>query len=99
MIEFTIIIMVTMALLYPIMMIAITITEKRCKMIFTLVEEYHICPFKFKWQIATWVKYYKGGTILMYMAFPKSELKYLYYRILKEQFPSGVNEAIRKVYL
>lgn len=98
MILFITILIVVIALMYPMFMIAGLVTEKRCKMMFELVEEYHICPFKYKWQIATWVKYYKGGTILMYMSFPKAELKYLYSRILREQFPVGVDKAIRKVY-
>jgi hypothetical protein len=33
------------------------------------------------------------------MSFPKAELKYLYHRILKEKFPTGVDEAIKRVYL
>ena len=99
MIEFIVILMVVLVLFYPIMMTAVTISKNRCRMIFSLVENYHICPFKYKWQIATWVQYYKGGTIFMWMSFPKAELKYMYHRILKEQFPNGVDEAIRKVYL
>ena len=99
MIEFIVILMVVIALFYPIMMTAVTISKNRCRMIFSQVENYNVCPFKYKWQIATWVQYYKGGTIFMWMAFPKAELKYIYHRILKEQFPNGVDEAIRKVYL